>query len=116
MAWTRNTGGGGSGGGGATATAAPLPPPPPLTRTWWGAAKTYSGRGLTLFGASALLSAAGSAYVRYRARTADAGLPEEFVLELDLARLRLVDKVDASPLALLRGEAAAQVRGPPRGR
>ncbi|KAG1669319.1 hypothetical protein FOA52_014881 [Chlamydomonas sp. UWO 241] len=88
------------------------PVQPAAVRTYWAAGRSFGGRGLALLGASALASSAATAYVRYRARTADAGLPEEFVLEIDLALVKLVEKADASPLALLRGDAARQVELP----
>lgn len=39
-----------------------------------------------------------------RALQADKQLPSEFVLELPLDRLHVVDAVNPSPLALLRGD------------
>ena len=49
------------------------------------------------------------AWIRSKALQADRSLPEEFVLELDMERLRVVEKLDTSPLALIRGDAASQV-------
>ncbi|GIM09383.1 hypothetical protein Vretimale_13251 [Volvox reticuliferus] len=62
------------------------------------------GTGLAFAGAGALLSSALLVAARYRASQADAQLPSEFVLEVPLDRLRVVDAINASPLAVLTGD------------
>jgi protease-4 len=62
------------------------------------------GRGLAFFGAGAVLSSAALAVTRWQAARADRQLPLEYVLELPLDRLHVVECLDPSPLALLRGD------------
>ncbi|GLI70243.1 hypothetical protein VaNZ11_015089, partial [Volvox africanus] len=62
------------------------------------------GTGLAFAGAGALLSSALLAAARYRASQADAQLPNEYVLEVPLDRLRVVDVINTSPLAVLTGD------------
>ncbi|KAG2438620.1 hypothetical protein HXX76_005169 [Chlamydomonas incerta] len=62
------------------------------------------GRGLAWAGGAAVVSSLAVVAARYQASRADRQLPGEFVLELPLDRLHLVDAVDPSPLALLRGD------------
>ena len=76
----------------------------------WVAARRNLGKGLALIGFSAVASSAAMAWIRSKALQADRSLPEEFVLELDMERLRVVEKLDTSPLAIIRGDAASQVR------
>ncbi|GFR43286.1 hypothetical protein Agub_g4351, partial [Astrephomene gubernaculifera] len=62
------------------------------------------GRGLAFVGAGAVLSSLAVVAARYQAAKAERQLPSEFVLELPLERLRLVDCLSGGPLALLRGD------------
>ncbi|KAG2502113.1 hypothetical protein HYH03_000605 [Edaphochlamys debaryana] len=68
------------------------------------AVKKGGGRGLALVGAGAVAGSVAMAVARYQAAKVDRSLPSEFVLELPLDRLHVVDAVDTSPLALLRGD------------
>lgn len=56
----------------------------------------------------ALLSSATLAAARWKASQADKTLPEEFLLEIDLEKLNLVETLPSNPLAFL-GEAQSQV-------
>ena len=71
----------------------PSPISPP-TSTWYSAAKRNSGRGFALAGMSAVASSMAVAWVRYRAQQADRKLPTEFVLEVDLERLKVTQQVN----------------------
>ena len=81
----------------------------PWLSATWTATKRTSLRGFALLGVSAAASSAALAWMRHKAHQADRTLPEEFVLEIDLERLRVVEKADASPLALLQGGSGNQV-------
>ncbi|KAG2435583.1 hypothetical protein HYH02_011876 [Chlamydomonas schloesseri] len=62
------------------------------------------GRGLAWAGGAAVVSSLAVVAARFQATRADRQLPSEFVLELPLDRLHVVDAVDPSPWALLRGD------------
>jgi len=83
--------------------------PPTRSATVFLATKRGVGRGLALMGLGAVASSAALAWSRYQAQQADQKLPAEFVLEMDLERLKVVEKVDTSPLAMLKGESGTQV-------
>ncbi|KAF5829926.1 peptidase family S49-domain-containing protein [Dunaliella salina] len=80
------------------------PPPTP----WLPRIRKTLGRGLAFLGAGAVLNQAAASYIQYKALQADKQLPEEFVLEVDLQRLKVVEQLPTDPLAALRG-AARQV-------
>ncbi|KAL6759914.1 signal peptide peptidase [Haematococcus lacustris] len=74
--------------------------------------RKVAGRGLAILGAGALASSLALAVARWQAARADKQLPEEFVVELDLERLRVVEQASsplADPLALIRGGGAGKV-------
>ncbi|GAX80980.1 hypothetical protein CEUSTIGMA_g8415.t1 [Chlamydomonas eustigma] len=75
----------------------------------WSSTKKNGLRGLALVGMGAIGSSASLAYIRYQAQKADQSLPSEFVLELNLEKLRIVEKAETSTLAILRGDAANQM-------
>ncbi|KXZ45812.1 hypothetical protein GPECTOR_50g606 [Gonium pectorale] len=62
------------------------------------------GRGLAFVGAASVLGSAAVAAARFQAARAERQLPSEFLLELPLDRLHVVDALTGGPLALLRGD------------
>mmetsp|Transcript_15615 Transcript_15615/g.41157 ORF Transcript_15615/g.41157 Transcript_15615/m.41157 type:complete len:828 (+) Transcript_15615:104-2587(+) len=85
-----------------------LQTPPPTPPPWMPRIRRTLGRGLAFLGAGALLNQAAASYIQYKALQADKQLPEEFVLEVDLQRLKIVEQLPTDPFAALKG-AARQV-------